>query len=301
MSKEKICGIYCIENMINCKKYIGSSLDIKDRWRHHKAALRSNRHHSIHLNKSWNKYGEENFSFYIIEECNKHDLIKREQHYIDFYNSYNKQYGYNVQCYANRPVFTGASIEDLIQGKYKITYEQFLQINYLLCNTDIPILEVAKITEVSNQTLYKIYYGKQYKKIFNQELFIKRNCVKGENHYNSIIDEKTATEVIEKLLNGKTNLEIGEELNINNRIVSDIRHHNAWNYLTKNIVFPSPKIKQPSRYRKIIQYDKNNNYIREFESVKAAMDYLDITSTGNLVSVLNGRRKTAYGYVWKYA
>lgn len=301
MSKEKISGIYCIENMINHKKYIGSSLDIKDRWMHHKAALRANRHHSVYLNNSWNKYGENNFSFYIIKECEKSDLIKSEQYYIDFYHSYKKQYGYNIQRYADRPEYLGASIEDLKQGKFKITYDQFLQINYLLCNTDIPILEISKIIEVNEQTLYKIYYGKQYRQIFNKDLFVKRSCIKGENHYNSVINEKIAKKIIEKLLNEKTNLEIAEELNINNRIVSDIRHHKAWNYLTKNITFPSPTIKQPNRYRKIIQYDKENNYINEFESVKAAMNYLGITSTGNLMSVLNGRRKTAYGYIWKYA
>ena len=32
MAKEKICGIYCIENLVNHKKYIGQSVNIYTRW-----------------------------------------------------------------------------------------------------------------------------------------------------------------------------------------------------------------------------------------------------------------------------
>ena len=298
---EKICGIYCIENTINHKKYIGSSLDIYDRWKHHKASLRGNRHHSIHLNNAWNNYGENSFEFYIIEKCKKEKLIEREQHFIDLYKSYDKHYGYNIQPIAGRTHYDGAKIEDLKNGKYKISYKQYLEIDYYLCNTDIPILEVSKIVNISDQILYKIYYGKLYKKIFDNTLFIKRSFVNGENHYNSVIDDGTAKDIIKLLKEGLTNLEISDKLGINNRIVSDIRHHNAWNHLTENIVFPNPKVKQPSRYRKIEQYDLNNNYIKTFNSLTSVMEYLGINGTGNLCSVLNGRRKTAYGYIWKYA
>lgn len=301
MAKEKICGIYCIENLINCKKYIGSSLDILDRWRHHKAALRRNGHHSIHLNRSWNYYGESNFKFYIIEECKKESLIEREQFYIDKYKSYDKKFGYNVQKIAGRTFYDGANIQDLINGKHKITYEQYQKINYYLCNTDLPILEISKIVDVNDQILYKIYYGKQYKKIFDSSLFIKRDVVKGERHYNSVIDNQTAKAIIKMLCDGMTNLEIGENLGVNNKIISDIRNHHAWCNLTQDITFPNPKIKQPNRWRRIFQYDKDGNFIRKFESIAQAMDFLKINSTGNLMSTLNGRRKTAYGYIWKYA
>ena len=36
MSREKICGIYKIENLVNGKVYIGKSLDIYKRWNDHK-------------------------------------------------------------------------------------------------------------------------------------------------------------------------------------------------------------------------------------------------------------------------
>lgn len=59
-------GIYVIKNNLNGNKYIGYSYNIKARWAKHKNALRKNIHANRYLQNAWNKYGEENFSFYII-------------------------------------------------------------------------------------------------------------------------------------------------------------------------------------------------------------------------------------------
>ena len=45
--------------------------------------LRANKHRNTHLQNSWNKYGESNFKFDIVEKCSKNDCIIREQHFID--------------------------------------------------------------------------------------------------------------------------------------------------------------------------------------------------------------------------
>lgn len=77
-------GIYQIKNIINCKIYIGSSLNIKNRFYTHKTQLNSNKHYNKKLQRSWNKYGEENFVFEVIEYVeNKSELIVREQFYLD--------------------------------------------------------------------------------------------------------------------------------------------------------------------------------------------------------------------------
>ena len=45
--KMKICGIYKIENRVNGKAYVGSSINVNRRLQCHRNALRANRHHAV--------------------------------------------------------------------------------------------------------------------------------------------------------------------------------------------------------------------------------------------------------------
>lgn len=94
---KEICGIYCITNIVNFKKYVGQSTSIQLRWRTHKSALRYGRYGSSHFQKAWNKYGEENFEFSILEECENdvETLTKKEDYWINFYDTRNPDKGYN--------------------------------------------------------------------------------------------------------------------------------------------------------------------------------------------------------------
>ena len=94
--KEALCGIYCIENIINNKKYIGLSRDIHRRWREHKNCLKGNRHVNIYLQREWNIYGEEAFNFSIIVLCNADELCDKEKYYISKYHTLSHENGYNM-------------------------------------------------------------------------------------------------------------------------------------------------------------------------------------------------------------
>lgn len=76
-------GIYKISNKVNNKFYIGSSEGIEKRWYQHKSYLKKNTHPNQKLQNSFNKHGEENFIFEVLEECEVERLIEREQYYID--------------------------------------------------------------------------------------------------------------------------------------------------------------------------------------------------------------------------
>jgi hypothetical protein len=87
---ENVCGVYKIVNLVNNKFYIGSTKNIRERLWKHRALLRHNRHHNPHLQNSWNKYGEDNFDYCILEVCTSENQYEREQFYIDtFHPEYN--------------------------------------------------------------------------------------------------------------------------------------------------------------------------------------------------------------------
>ncbi len=77
-------GIYSIRNNVNNKCYIGSAVNMIQRKRRHYSDLRNNKHHSAKLQRSWDKYGENCFSFIVLEFVeNKSDLIACEQKWLD--------------------------------------------------------------------------------------------------------------------------------------------------------------------------------------------------------------------------
>ena len=94
-------GIYSITNIINGKKYVGQSVDVKCRIRNHKWALKHNCHQNDHLQKSFNKYGQDCFIFDVICECEEDQLDQLERFYIDLYNCINPNCGYNAETGGN--------------------------------------------------------------------------------------------------------------------------------------------------------------------------------------------------------
>jgi len=96
-------GIYKILNRTTGKFYIGSSSrSIEGRWIEHLSGLRRNSHYNPRLQRAWNKYGEEDFDFIVLEEVkDKKQVVVREQYYLDYYTCYNKKIGYNICPTAN--------------------------------------------------------------------------------------------------------------------------------------------------------------------------------------------------------
>lgn len=93
-----ISGIYTITNISDNKIYVGSSIDIFDRFKQHKKNLLYKKHHNKKLQYDYNKLGEVCFSYEIIEEQPPHLMRCIESYWINILNSTNSKYGYN--CYS---------------------------------------------------------------------------------------------------------------------------------------------------------------------------------------------------------
>jgi group I intron endonuclease len=92
-------GVYMIRNKENGKAYIGSSNNIDRRWRTHLNQLNKNCHVNRYLQRSWNKYGSDCFTFEILEACSEEMLIEREQWYLD-----NHRPHFNIATSASAPM-----------------------------------------------------------------------------------------------------------------------------------------------------------------------------------------------------
>jgi group I intron endonuclease len=93
-------GIYHIKNNISGGVYYGRSVDVEDRLTHHRNELKRNVHRNKRLQRSWNKYGKEAFTFELIWEEEPEKLYELEGFILEFmwgdkrlYNHHKLSYG----------------------------------------------------------------------------------------------------------------------------------------------------------------------------------------------------------------
>ena len=90
-----VSGVYLMTCLANGKIYIGSSVDIVKRYHEHMSGLRNGRHHSRYMMRSWVKYGDEQFTFSVLETCHESKVLEREQWYLDTFRPYDPTIGFN--------------------------------------------------------------------------------------------------------------------------------------------------------------------------------------------------------------
>lgn len=178
------CGIYKIENLLNGKSYIGQSIEIEHRFAKHKCAK-----DDFYIHRAIRKYGISNFSFEILEECDKSLLNEKEKFWIDKINTLVPN-GYNM-------IQGGSNGAGLAKGKEIEQYD--LEGNYI---TSYPSAnQASQMTGISHGNICaccreeRKYAGKFQWKYKNSNKIIKTfdkiiKVVKKENIIQQI-DKKT--------------------------------------------------------------------------------------------------------------
>lgn len=141
--------IYKITNIINGKIYIGQTIyPLSYRFTNHISDAKNNRGYAIA--SAIRKYGKENFTIELLEECSEEDLNNLEIKYIEQYNSFTPS-GYNLtyggdDCWNRRAPFNE---NEVISKFYELKSSGKVARFY---KTDIP-----KITDILKRN--NIHYG----------------------------------------------------------------------------------------------------------------------------------------------
>ena len=96
-------GVYEIRCILNGKFYIGSAVNLRERWQRHLVTLQRGEHHNFFLQQAWKKHGEGNFIFSILEFTALDKVLSTEQKWIDKTECINRKIGFNISALACSP------------------------------------------------------------------------------------------------------------------------------------------------------------------------------------------------------
>lgn len=243
------CGIYQFRNIINNTIYIGSALKLNKRRNRHLRELRKNNHHSIKFQRSFNKYGENNFEFSILEYVTDiNNLVEREQYYLDiilFANTEDNQFD-NLSLNIARVAYSSLGTKRSKESKLKMSIK------------------------AKERFRRESPWNKNKKDIYSQEtLEIMRLSKKGK---------KLSPEHAKKVI-----------LNLRQPIGP----------LSDETKIKISKSKLGQGVKSVLQFDLDNNFIKEFESILKASMGCNINRS-SISANCRGIQKRAGNYIWKY-
>lgn len=164
------CGIYIIKNKVNDKFYVGSSKQLLKRLQEHRCRFKKKDGINKYIQNAYDKYGEENFEYSIIEYCEICDRLDREQYYLTLLEP---EYNLSLQVVANKglPRSEEAKIKSSISNKnlvnlgiVKAKKAYIYNIDdYTLCKVCSSLKDARKILKItSGSNLDKFIFKNKY-------------------------------------------------------------------------------------------------------------------------------------------
>lgn len=102
----QVCCVYLIYNNATDRYYVGSTVNLRERMRSHRNALRNNKHSSEKLQRSFTKHGEENFSVCVAVISQEHCVRSVESIWLRAKSlTYNASLQIGGNGKENRPIF----------------------------------------------------------------------------------------------------------------------------------------------------------------------------------------------------
>ena len=203
-------GIYKITNKLNNHSYIGLSTKLEERWKYHQTPYNQQRESYKTLYKAFAKYGVENFTFEILEECSVKELGEREKYYIAKYDTYHN--GYNMTSGGEDNVGDA-------HPKHKLSEEDVINIRIRYNNLERKkeVYELYK-DRIGESGFSKIWKGENWKHIMpevytqeNKEFHLHNTGNKGSSNGRSRLIEEDVRAIRIRRKNGEQLKDVYED------------------------------------------------------------------------------------------
>lgn len=273
-------GIYRITNLLNGKCYIGQSIDIEKRWAEHKSIYNHPRCSNYHIYKAFRKYGIENFSFSVVEECEQSLLNEREKFWIQHFNSF--EHGYNMTIGGNgTELISRSDVYDLWDDGFSVA-------------------DIASQMDCSPVTISKIIRGyDKYDKaesIRRGKLWHRKPVVQYKLDGSHICEFESISSA-----SNSTGVSSDSISACCNRRLKSAGGY-LWSFNTKNDVerYEDTVQSHSIRRKSVLQYTIENEFVGKYENISDAQRQ---TGVGRLTisRVCNGVQKYGGGFIWKFS
>ena len=222
-------GIYGIINKINGKVYVGQTGErFLRRYWHHQWKLRDNSHDNTYLQNAWNKYGEDNFDYVVLEAVRDLSLLDElEIKYIDYYKKNNLSYNILLGGGGRRGFKMSDNAKKIISGKNR---------QHMLG------------TKHSEETKKKMSETRSGRHI---------------NRSTDILNQDIVRDIKLLLISGKTASEVSKELGIDYKLINNLIANNTW----KTVVVDGWDEYRNNRktYKRLTKKDHKEIYRLHFE------------------------------------
>lgn len=166
----KKSGIYEIKCLASGKVYIGQTVDLNRRLKDHLRCLRKGTHHNKYLQRAFDKYGEEYFTFSVLQNCTASELDACEQWWIQQRCSMDRKAGYNLESGGNPGKFVSEETRAKKIGKNNPQYGKHLSEAHIdalrvknrghnsnLCEKDVEEIKLALLSGKKPGELSSMY------------------------------------------------------------------------------------------------------------------------------------------------